>query len=288
MIYSKLINKVLKFVYKAHEGAVDQGGIPYVFHPLAVAEQMDDENSTLLALLHDVVEDTNYTFDDIKELGVSDQVIEALRLMTRNKTEFYFDYIDRIKTNPLATKVKLADLKHNSDLTRTDEVNEYDFMRLKKYNKAVEVLKADNNAAICFDCVDVLEEKVKFAVILAKHEGKWVFCQHKNRQTWECPGGHKEPNETILDTARRELYEESGATDFSIKEISVYKTLDNNAYGTLFFADIKSLGELSKEYEMKKVELFDEIPNELTYPKLMKVFLDKVNEQFKNGELRIK
>ncbi len=276
MIYSKLINKVLKFVYMAHEGVVDQGGIPYVFHPLAVAEQMDDENSTLLALLHDVVEDTEYTFDDIKKLGVPDEVISALKLMTRNKTEFYFDYLDRIKTNPLATKVKLADLKHNSDLTRTDEVSEYDLIRLKKYNKAVEILKANNDAIICFDGVDVPEEKLKFAVILAKREGKWVFCKHKNRVTWECPGGHKEPNETILDTARRELYEESGATDFSIKEISVYKTLDNNAYGTLFVADLKSFGELPKDFEMKKVELFDEVPGELTYPKLMKAFIERV------------
>ncbi len=275
MIYSKLINKVLKFVYKAHEDALDQGGIPYIFHPLAVAEQMDDENSTLLALLHDVVEDTEYTFEDIKELGVSDDVINALKLMTRDKTEFYFDYLDKIKKNPLATKVKLADLKHNSDLTRTDTVTEYDLKRLKKYNKAREVLTSKEPIAF-FDDVDVPDDKLSFAVIIAKYDGKFVLCKHKNRQTWECPGGHRESGETILETAKRELYEETGATDFTMKEICTYKVLSENTYGVLYFADIKELKTLSNDYEMAKIGMFDELPNKLTYPLILPKLIERL------------
>ncbi len=275
MIYSTVINKVLKFIYKAHEGAVDQGGIPYVFHPLAVAEQMDDENSTLLALLHDVVEDTEYTFEDIKELGVPDDVINALKLMTRDKTEFYFDYLDKIKTSPLASKAKLADLKHNSDLTRTDTVTEYDLKRLKKYNKAREVLTSKEPIAF-FDDVDVPDDKLSFAVIIAKYDGKFVLCKHKNRQTWECPGGHRESGETILETAKRELYEETGATDFTMKEICTYKVLSDNTYGVLYFADIKEFKTLSNDYEMAEIGMFDELPNELTYPLILPKLIERL------------
>lgn len=275
MIYSTVINRVLKFIYKAHEGAVDQGGIPYVFHPLAVAEQMDDENSTLLALLHDVVEDTEYTFEDIKELGVPDDVSNALKLMTRDKTEFYFDYLDKIKTNPLATKAKLADLKHNSDLTRTDTITEYDLKRLKKYNKAREVLTSKEPIAF-FDDVDVPDNKLSFAVIIAKYDGKFVLCKHKNRQTWECPGGRREQGEIILETAKRELYEETGATDFTMKEVCTYKVLSDNTYGVLYFADIKEFKILSNDYEMAEIGMFDELPNKLTYPLILPKLIERL------------
>lgn len=142
MIYSKKINEILRFIYKAHDGAVDKVGVPYVFHPLAVAEQMDDENSTILALLHDVVEDTEYTYQDILKLGVPLEVVEALRLLTHEREEDYFDYIKRIKTNSLATKVKLGDIKHNSNLTRIENVTEEDLLRVEKYKKAIEYLNS--------------------------------------------------------------------------------------------------------------------------------------------------
>ncbi len=142
MVYSKLINKTLAFIYNAHAGAFDKCGVPYVFHPLTVASNMDDENSTLLALLHDVVEDTEYTFEDIKALGIPDEVIEGLKLLTHDKDEDYFSYVTKIKQNPLATKVKLADLKHNSDLSRMEKVTDYDLERVKKYNKAKEILES--------------------------------------------------------------------------------------------------------------------------------------------------
>lgn len=120
---------------------------------------------------------------------------------------------------------------------------------------------------------EVEDELLKFAVIISKSNGKWVFCKHKDRNTYECPGGHREPNENILDTAKRELIEETGAINFSISPICVYSVIGKNSvnktgeetFGLLCYADIKSFqSELHSEIE--KVELFDELPSEWTYP----------------------
>ena len=142
MIYTDLTKKALKLCFDAHKNQVDKTGLPYVFHPFHLAEQMDDENSTILALLHDVVEDTEYTYQDILKLGVPLEVVEALRLLTHEREEDYFDYIKRIKTNSLATKVKLGDIKHNSNLTRIENVTEEDLLRVEKYKKAIEYLNS--------------------------------------------------------------------------------------------------------------------------------------------------
>lgn len=110
---------------------------------------------------------------------------------------------------------------------------------------------------------EIPDEQLKFAVIAAQYNGKWIFCRHKQRTTWEIPGGHCEPSENILDTARRELYEETGAIDFDIKPICVYKF---NAYGLLCYAEVKTLGELPPEMEIDEIKQFDTLPDELTYP----------------------
>lgn len=120
---------------------------------------------------------------------------------------------------------------------------------------------------------DVDDNLLKFAVIISKSYGKWVLCKHKERDTYEVPGGHREENETILETAERELNEETGATDFSIERVCVYSVIGKTrvnesgeeSYGMLYYADIK---EFAKELhsEMEKVVLFDELPTEWTYP----------------------
>ena len=117
MIYTLLTNKALILAYQAHHGQVDYNGIPYVFHPIHLAEQMDDEISCCVALLHDVVEDTDITLDQLAK-EFPQEVIKPLNLMTHQKDEDYFEYIRKIKTNPITVKVKLADLNHNSDQSR--------------------------------------------------------------------------------------------------------------------------------------------------------------------------
>lgn len=118
MIYTDNTERAMKIAYLKHNGAVDKGGVPYIFHPIMVAERMDDEDSTIVALLHDVVEDTDVTIDDIIAMGFNKNVVDALSLLTHNKDESYMDYIEKIGTNPIATKVKLSDLAHNSDFSR--------------------------------------------------------------------------------------------------------------------------------------------------------------------------
>lgn len=131
---------------------------------------------------------------------------------------------------------------------------------------------------------DTVEDKLlKFAVIVAKSKGKWVFCKHKERDTYECPGGHREAGENIDDTARRELYEETGAIDYTIRPICVYSVTDSDnfngveTFGKIYFADITSF-ETELHSEIEKIELFDELPKKWTYP-LIQPFLVKEVER---------
>lgn len=140
MIYTDATKKALKLCFEAHKNQVDKTGLPYVFHPFHLAEQMDDEISTVCALLHDVVEDTSYTFLDLKNMGFNDTVIEVLTLLTHEDGVDYFSYVEKIKTNEIAKKVKIADLKHNSDLSRLNDIDDYALKRNEKYAKALLIL----------------------------------------------------------------------------------------------------------------------------------------------------
>ena len=142
MIYSELTNKALKIAYEAHCGQTDKCGIPYIFHPFHLAEQMTDEYSVCAALLHDVVEDTAVTIDELADIFPC-EVIEALKLLTHDPETDYFDYVRAIKGNAIATAVKLADLKHNSDETRFGGVDVDESSaayRREKYSKAYKIL----------------------------------------------------------------------------------------------------------------------------------------------------
>ena len=139
MIYTKNTRKAIIIAYNAHINQKDRSGLPYILHPIHLAEQMDTEEECIVALLHDVVEDTEVTFKEL-EKEISTTIIDALKLLTHDKDTDYFEYIERIKTNPLAVKVKLADLKHNSDETRLEKITEKDIARNKKYVKAIRML----------------------------------------------------------------------------------------------------------------------------------------------------
>jgi len=121
LIYSDLVRKACNILYEAHKMDVDKGGYPYVFHPFFLASQMNDEASVCVALLHDVIEDhgDRYSFAMLEKEGFPPEVLDALRLLTHDKDVPYMDYIERIAENPIACKVKLADLRHNSDTSRT-------------------------------------------------------------------------------------------------------------------------------------------------------------------------
>ena len=140
MIYTDKTKKAMKLCYEAHKDQVDKSGMPYVFHPFHVAEQMKDEATTIVALLHDVVEDTDYTLEDIAAEGFGKDILEAVSLMTHEDDVPYLDYVAKLKDNPIARAVKLADLAHNSDPSRLGEIDEETKQRLEKYKKAIELL----------------------------------------------------------------------------------------------------------------------------------------------------
>lgn len=140
MIYTESTKKALKLCFEAHKDQTDKSGMPYVFHPFHLAEQMQDESTTVAALLHDVVEDTDCTLDDLRGMGFGEEIIEALSLLTHSPEVPYMEYVAQIKQNPIARAVKLADLAHNSDLTRMDTVDEKALQRQEKYKKAMELL----------------------------------------------------------------------------------------------------------------------------------------------------
>ena len=141
MIYTDLTKKAMKLCFEAHKEQDDKSGLPYVFHPFHVAEQMKDEVTTAVALLHDVVEDTGYTLTDLVEMGFPEAVTDALALLTHDPSVQYLEYVSKVKDNPAARAVKLADLKHNSDTSRLDFLTEKDIQRLEKYKKAIELLE---------------------------------------------------------------------------------------------------------------------------------------------------
>ena len=143
MIYTDKTKKAMKLCYEAHKGQVDKSGMPYVFHPFHVAEQMTDETTTIVALLHDVVEDTDYTLEDIAEEGFGKEILEAVALMTHEDDVPYLDYVAKLKDNPIARAVKLADLAHNSDLSRIGEIDKETKQRLEKYKKAIALLEGN-------------------------------------------------------------------------------------------------------------------------------------------------
>ena len=139
MINTKLTRKAMIIAYEAHKNQVDKSGVPYIYHPIHVAEQMDTENECIIALLHDVVEDTNVTFKQL-EYVISKEILDILKLLTREENIEYDEYIKRIKNNSIACKVKIADLTHNLDKTRLDFVTEVDVKRNEKYKKALQIL----------------------------------------------------------------------------------------------------------------------------------------------------
>lgn len=129
-----------EFAEKKHFGQVDKAGVAYIEHPRAVAAKLDGEKEKIVAFLHDTVEDTDATVEEIRTI-FGDEIAEAVSCITHDKSVPYLEYIKKVKENELARKVKLADLSHNMDLTRIPEVTEIDRKRVeKRYKKAVEIL----------------------------------------------------------------------------------------------------------------------------------------------------
>lgn len=141
MIYTPLTKNAMKLSFELHQDQVDKGGLPYPFHPFYVANLMKDEASCCTALLHDVLEDTTLTKEDLLNQGFPASVVNAVDLLSKKENESYMDYIKNIQKNEIARVVKIADLKHNVDVSRLIEVNDLDLKRIERYHQAIEILE---------------------------------------------------------------------------------------------------------------------------------------------------
>ena len=135
-----MVDLALSIARKAHEGQLDKAGVDYIEHPIYVASQVDTEEEKAVALLHDVIEDSSVSAEELLQAGLPETVVTAVQVLTKKKEQDYQTYLETVKKNPLARLVKLADLKHNSDLSRLSSITEKDRERLKKYKKAIDFL----------------------------------------------------------------------------------------------------------------------------------------------------
>lgn len=145
MFYSEKVKKAALIAYNAHKDQSDKGGYPYIMHPIHIAEQMETEDETIAALLHDVIEDTDIGFDYLKKEGFSDTVINCLKILTKDPNEDYMDYIRKIKkTGGIALKIKKADMAHNMIAERISKKIQSDESRMEKYRAAFNILNGQN------------------------------------------------------------------------------------------------------------------------------------------------
>lgn len=137
------LERAIEIAQEAHKGVKDKGGHDYIHHPIRVMHAMSNDQEKIVAILHDVVEDSDWTFERLKEEGFEDSVIESLRCVTKHsEEEDYQEFIKRAATNKIATKVKMADIEDNLDLSRLGTLTEKDLTRIEKYKKALKYLKA--------------------------------------------------------------------------------------------------------------------------------------------------
>ncbi len=134
------LKKALELARRAHENQFDKAGMPYIGHPLFVSSLMETTPARAAALLHDVIEDSDITIEELRNEGFDEEVIAAVELLTKKRDLPYEEYLSRLKTNEIAKAVKIGDLTHNSDISRIASPTEKDFKRIEKYKKALEFL----------------------------------------------------------------------------------------------------------------------------------------------------
>ena len=140
--YNQLLELAIKVATEAHAGQVDKGGKPYINHPQAVAASLANTEYRIVAYLHDVCEDTSITFDDLKDMGFTYRIVNSIRLLTKNDELTYEEYLRRLRMDSCARAVKMADLKHNMDITRIPNPSEKDYARIEKYKKSLDFLES--------------------------------------------------------------------------------------------------------------------------------------------------
>ena len=135
------LERAIQIAVEAHAGVTDKGGKAYILHPISVMMRCETDEEKIVAILHDVVEDTDWTFDALREEGFSETIIEALKTVTKHSDdEDYDEFVQRSLKNEIGRKVKIADLRENLDVTRIGELTDKDIKRINKYKRALKTL----------------------------------------------------------------------------------------------------------------------------------------------------
>lgn len=253
MIYTDLTKRAMKLCFEAHRDQTDKGGLPYVFHPFHLAEQMQDEESCAVALLHDVVEDSAHTAEDLRAMGFPASVVDAVALMSHDPATSYLDYVERLRANRLARQVKLADLRHNSDLSRLGCVTDRDLARVHKYRYArallgerLDLLPTEQEYAALPDVIEGDQAIFPREGLVFTREGREI-CRISSRVTdgWvrmemttDLIGGEPrrfsccyEQEETVCLGMRRNLFAEDGDFAFATLEMIDWDVWRLNRHG---------------------------------------------------------
>ncbi|HIZ83771.1 MAG TPA: GTP pyrophosphokinase [Firmicutes bacterium] len=141
MLYTAMTKKAMQLAFDVHKDQKDKDGLPYIYHPFHLAEQMDTEASVTVAMLHDVVGKGSMTLEDLRQAGFPEDVVEAVNLLTQDPATPFLDYIENLRKDPLATKVKLADLRHNADLSRSDIIDGETRQQEERCRQAIQILE---------------------------------------------------------------------------------------------------------------------------------------------------
>jgi len=134
------LDQAIAVAIKAHAGQVDKAGQPYILHPLRLMFRFQSEAEMIVAVMHDVVEDSVFTLNELKNFGFSDDILAAIECLTKRNGESYESFVSRVVQNDLARKIKIEDVKDNLDLTRLDKITDKDLARVEKYHQALKVL----------------------------------------------------------------------------------------------------------------------------------------------------
>ena len=137
------VEDAVSIAVRAHRGQRDKAGAPYLLHPLRMMLRMDTEAAMMAAVLHDVVEDTEWTLERLREAGFSEEVLEAVDCLTHREGESYQEFVERVRTNPIARQVKIADLEDNMNVRRMNQLGPKELERMEKYHRAWRVLTAE-------------------------------------------------------------------------------------------------------------------------------------------------
>ena len=143
MTQNNLIEKAISIALEGHKDQKDKSGLPYILHPLRIMLKMDNEDEMIPAVLHDILEDTTITENRLLKEGISADSIAIIKLLTRNYNDDYLDYVQKIKSNKIASKIKKADITDNVNLLRLQQLNESDLERLNNYIKAFNILSEE-------------------------------------------------------------------------------------------------------------------------------------------------